>query len=175
MEYFTKDELRRLFKVAHDSNKLHHLCMVIGLWNGARVSEVVNLTGNDVFDGKIRLERLKGSVTTCHPVHVDANPLFDASPVLKLAKEKGSNLLFPFSRQRVDQFMKKYGEQAGIHKSKCHFHSMKHSVSMMLWQETKDLGQLQNFLGHKAASSTLIYLRENDVTKAQKALENIKI
>ena len=175
MEYLDKTELRRLFNVAYDSNKLHHLALLVGLWHGGRVSEVISLTGKDVFDGKIRLKRLKGSLTTCQPIHIDKDILFDESPILHLATTKGDIRLFPFSRQRVDQFIKYYAKKAGIHESKAHFHALKHSISMLLWAETKDLGQLQNYLGHKSASSSLIYLRETDATKAQKAIAGIKI
>jgi integrase len=154
---------------------MHHLCFVVAFWNGSRISETLELTGKDVFDGKIRIKRKKGSLTTCHPIHIDIDPIFDASPVLQLAMRCGDNKLFPISRQRMDQLIKKYGLLAGIHESKLHMHSLKHSISMLLWHETKDLGQLQNFLGHKSQSSSLIYLREIDATKAQQAVANIRL
>ena len=83
--------------------------------------------------------------------------------------------LFPFSRQRVDQFIRSYGAIAGIHPDKCHCHALKHSMAMLLWDATQNLGQIQSYLGHKAASSTLVYLAEADARKAQAAVAGITI
>lgn len=174
MNYLNKDELRRLFQAAYDSNRSHHLCMVVGLWHGARISEVLALTDADVVDGKVQIDRLKGSISNCQPIHRDSDSLFDESPLETLAALNRGRL-FPFSRQRADQFVKRYAALAGIHPSKGHFHAMKHSIAMLLWDKVKDLGQIQSYLGHKAASSTLAYLRESDASKAQKAIEGIQI
>ncbi len=42
MEYLTRTELRRLFAVAYERNRTHHLAMVVGLWHGLRVSEIID-------------------------------------------------------------------------------------------------------------------------------------
>src|ERR1039458_8829382 len=170
MEHLDKSELRRLFQVAYHHNRFHHLALVVALWHGARVSEVLELTNKSIWDGKISIERKKGSNSTCQSIHIDADPLFDESPILKM---KGR--LFPFSRQRVDQFIKKYGIMAGIHPNKLHAHALKHSCAMILWDATKSLGQVQGYLGHKAASSTMCYLAESDKNKAEQAIAGIQI
>ena len=41
MEYLTREELVRLFKVARDHNKLHHVAMLVGLLHGLRVSAML--------------------------------------------------------------------------------------------------------------------------------------
>lgn len=174
MQYLTKDELKRLFTVAYESNRLHHLALVVGLWHGLRVSEIIAITGSDIADGQLSVKRLKKSKSTCQPIHRDADPLFDESPLLKMAAEN-SGRLFPFSRQRADEFIKKYAERAGIHPDKAHMHVLKHSLGMLLWDATKNLGQIQSYLGHKAASSTLCYLVEADARKAQAAVAGISI
>ena len=176
MQYFDRDELRQLFQVAYDRNRNHHLAMLVGLWHGARVSEVVAMMGADVFNAQLRIERLKRSLPTVQPIHRDADPLFDETPLLELArKNPGKARLFKFSARRCDQFVKRYAELAGIHPDKAHFHSLKHSCAMLLWDATGSLGQIQNYLGHRAASSTLIYLAESDARKAQSALAGIQL
>ena len=175
MQYLNRDELKRLFQVAYDQNRLHHLALVVGLWHGLRVSETVAITGAHIADGQLSVRRLKRSKATCQPIHRDADPLFDETPLLDMAK-RNPGRLFPFSRQRVDQFIRKYAALAGIHPEKAHSHAVcKHSMAMLLWDATKNLGQIQSYLGHKAASSTLCYLVEADARKAQAAVAGISI
>lgn len=176
MHYLTKTELRALFQVAYDRNRNHHLALVTALWHGMRVSELINLRGTDITsDGEIIVRRLKGSNTTLQSVRRDSDPLFDGSPIIELARERRTLRLFPISRQHLDRIIKEYGLAAGIHPDKCHMHALKHSVAMLLWDVTGNLGQLQSYLGHKAASSTLVYLAEADARKAQTALAGIRL
>lgn len=176
MHYLSKDELRRLFQVAYARNRKHHLAMVVALWHGMRISELVNLRGTDVTpDGQVIVRRVKGSNTTMQPIRRDADPVFDESRIIALARERRGLRLFPISRQHFDRLIKLYGAEAGIHASKLHMHSLKHSTAMLLWDATQNLGQLQSYLGHKAASSTLCYLAEADARKAQQALAGISL
>jgi integrase/recombinase XerD len=176
MHYLTKDELRRLFQAAYNRDREYHLALVVALWHGMRVSELINLRGTDVTaDGNVIVRRLKGSKTTMQPVRRDSDPLFDESPLLALAQERRGLRLFEVSRQHFDRLIKLYGIEAGIHPDKLHMHSLKHSVAMLLWDVTGNLGQLQSYLGHKAASSTLCYLAEADSRKAQQALAGINL
>jgi integrase/recombinase XerD len=176
MHYLTKDELRRLFQVAHNHNRRYHLALVTALWHGMRVSELNNIRGTDLTpDGRIIVRRLKGSNESVQPIRRDADPLFDESPILELARERKTLRLFEITRQHFDRLIKQYGSEAGIHPDKLHMHSLKHSVAMMLWDATNNLGQIQSYLGHKAVSSTLCYLYEADARKAQAALAGIAI
>jgi integrase len=175
VEYLDRSELRRLFQVAYDHNRLHHLALVVGLWHGCRVSELVALKGTDIVDGQVVIRRLKGSKSTVQPIHKDADPLFDETPVLTMA-QKNPGRLFPFSRQRFDVVIKKYGALAGIHPDKLHSHATcKHSIAMLIWDATQSVGQLQNYLGHVSSGSSLCYLAEVDARKAQAAVAGISI
>src|SRR3569623_1999768 len=158
MHYLTKDELRRLFDVAYKRNRRYHLALVTALWHGMRVSELNNLRGTDITsDGHVIVRRLKGSNTTLQRIRRDSDPLFDESPIVELARERGALRLFEVTRQHFDRLIKQYGSEAGIHPDKCHMHALKHSVALLLWDATNSLGQLQSYLGHKAASSSLVY------------------
>jgi integrase len=84
--------------------------------------------------------------------------------------------VFKFGRCRVDQFIKLYATRAGIDPRKAHIHAVKHSTAMTLWEATKgNLGLLQLHLGHKAASSSLQYLREVDAQKACDIMNAVRI
>jgi len=67
----------------------------------------------------------------------------------------------------MDVIIKRYGALAGLHPSKLHFHTLKHSICVLLWQETHDLNAIQDHVGHRSSSSTLVYLRADAAQKAQ--------
>jgi len=167
MEYLDRDELVRLFKVARQHNPLHHVAMLVGLLHGLRVSETLAIRGRDICDGRVSVKRLKKSRPTLHALRIDSDPLFDESPLLELAKASPETELFPWSRQYMDVLIKRYAAIAGIHPAKRHYHVLKHSICVLLWQETHDLNAIQDHVGHRSSSSTLIYLRADAALKAQ--------
>jgi integrase/recombinase XerD len=167
MEYLNRDELVRLFKVARQQNPLHHIALLVGLLHGLRVSETLAIRGRDICDGRVSVKRLKKSRPTLHALRIDSDPLFDESPLLELAKVSPETELFPWSRQYMDVIVKRYAALAGIHPAKRHYHVFKHSICVLLWQETHDLNAIQDHVGHRCSSSTLIYLRADAALKAQ--------
>lgn len=177
-----KEELRKLFSVAYKHNRHHHLALVVGFWHGLRVSEVTRMEGTQVFDGKLTVQRLKGSKKTTQALHFDKDPLFDESPLVELAKNNQERL-FPWTQQAVDKWIKKYARLAGIMADllpgqpgrRIHFHTLKHSCAMVLWDATKSLGKIQSHLGHDAPSSTMVYLMEGDKRAAEEAMASITI
>jgi integrase/recombinase XerD len=186
MEYMDKDELRKLFSVVYDytrdkrKNRTgvdYHLGMVCALWHGMRVSELIELTGNDIDVTKRTLtdRRKKKSLKTTQPIKVAIDKLFDETPVIALAIEKKGDKLFPVSRQSFDNFIKDCGKAAGIHHDKLHMHALKHSIAMMIWEENHSLGKIQTYLGHKSPASTMAYLRVIDATEVNAEVASICI
>ena len=141
--------------------------MLVGLLHGLRVSETLAIRGRDICDGRVSVKRLKKSRPTLHALRIDSDPLFDESPLLELAKANPETELFPWSRQYMDVVIKRYAALAGIHPAKRHYHVLKHSICVLLWQETHDLNAIQDHVGHRSSSSTLIYLRADAALKAQ--------
>jgi len=170
MEYLTRQELVRLFQIARDHSKLHHIALLVGLLHGLRVSETLAIRGRDICDGKLSVKRLKKSRATLHVLRLDNDPLFDESPLLELAQADPEAKLFWWSRQYMDIVLKRYAALAGIHPSKAHYHALKHSICVLLWQETHDLNSIQDHVGHRSSSSTLVYLRADAAQKAQTAI-----
>ena len=174
MQYFESSELRRLFQVAYDRNRNHHLFLITVLWHGLRVSEGIGINGVHIADAQLSVKRLKKSKATVQPIHIDDDPLLDCSPLIQMAANNPGRL-FNFSRQRADQFIKRYAALAGIHPDKAHMHSLKHSMAMLLWDKTHALGPIQSWLGHREAASTMQYLVEVDNRKAQAAAAGISL
>ena len=173
MEYLTRDELVRLFKVAREHNALHHAALLVGLLHGLRVSETLAIRGSRYCDGKLLGQRLKKSRATLHSLRIDSDVLFDESPLLALAQANNGKL-FDWSRQYMDRIVKRYAGLAGLHPSKAHYHVLKHSICLILWRATHDLNAIQDHVGHRSASSTLIYLRADAAAKAQNVIAELR-
>jgi integrase/recombinase XerD len=174
MEYFTRTELSRLFSVAMAKNQKHWQMLLTGFYFGLRVSEVVAILGEDIQDGHLTVRRLKNSLKTLQPIPRTNGSLEFELRLQALAKETGArSRVFPLSRQRCDRFMKQYCRLAGIHRSKAHFHSLKHSIAMAIWFETKQPGQIKSYLGHRSMTSTMQYLNESDNLLAQAVVSNL--
>jgi integrase len=186
MDYLNKTQLRELFTVAYNHNKLHHLSLITGFWHGLRSSEVCGskgIRGHQIFNGKLTVKRLKRSEITTQPLHLcPEDVIFDETPLIAMAKDKPNELLFNWTRQRTDQFIKKYAIEAGLQlenppkgSKQVHFHQLKHSAAMILFDHCQSLGQVKGFLGHKSASSTMCYLVEHDKTKAEAVMAGLQL
>jgi integrase len=169
MDYFNESELDRLLAAAKAESELHYLAILVSVMHGLRVSELINLRGHDIQDGRIIVYRLKGSNRTVQPLHPDLGRLAE------LAAQNPESLLFPFSRQYADQMMKRYCRKAGLHRGLAHVSALKHTCALFIWNRTQSLGGLQNYLGHKSSSSSVVYLRESDGSKAAAAIASVRV
>ena len=60
----------------------------------------------------------------------------------------------------LNYLTKKYCAAAGIRdKSKCHFHTLKHTRAVMLADAGLDIKEVQYWLGHKNVNNTMIYFQ----------------
>jgi len=180
MKYLTRIEMAKLMKVAYAENRTHHLAMLTCFWTGARVSQALALRGCDVFESagvvKIKVYRAKRGADSFPQLHIDDAPEFDMSPLVELAKQRGTSRLFgSLSRQYFDLIIKRYGKLAGLHKDFCHSHVFRHSIAMEIWDSTHRLGAITKFLAHKSPNSALQYLAENDGILAQEAVNAIRL
>jgi integrase len=176
MEYLNRDELTRVMEVARQRNQMHWQLMLTAFYFGLRVSEVTNILGEDVQDGQLAVKRLKNSNKTLQaiPSGEGSSDTFRLDLIERAAAAGPRGRLFPVSRQRVDQFVKRYARIAGIHRSKAHLHSVgKHSIAMAIWHATGQLGQIKAYLGHKSMSSTMVYLNEDNSLQAVAAVANL--
>jgi integrase len=176
MEYLNRDELTRIMEVARQHNPMHWQLMLTAFYFGLRVSEAINILGEDVQDGQLAVKRSKGSNRTLQPIPVDekSTDAFRLDIVARAAVAGPRGRIFPVSRQRVDQFVKRYARIAGIHRSKAHLHSVgKHSIAMAIWHATHQLGQIKAYLGHKAMSSSMVYLNEDNSLQAVAAVASL--
>ena len=137
--------------------------ILVGFWHGLRASEVVSLTPDNLRDGFLTIQRLKGSNRTTQALVADPNPLLnEREPLLDYARKCGSNQrLFPITRQHFWYLVRGYGQRAGIAAHLSHPHILKHSIAMQTI-ESAGIENVRQYLGHKSISSTGAYLKVND-------------
>lgn len=180
MQYLPKSDVAKLLRAIHAANPIHHAASLIAFWTGARISQVLNVRGEDIFqrDGKwvIMIRAAKRGNEVIHSMHMDDDPAFDMSPLVEMARVKGqSRLLAGLSRQYYNLCLKKYGEQAGVHSSFLHSHIWRHSSAMIVFDATQRIGAVSQFLAHRSPSSAFVYLQENDGLMAQEAMDQLQL
>lgn len=180
MQYLETNEISRLFRVMYTANRTHHAAALVAFWTGARVSQVLRLQGQDIFEAGgrtvVKIHAAKRGNARLHPIHVDSDPAFDMSPLVKLAKTRPLARLFGgTSRQYINACLKRYCAEAGIHTDFGHMHVFRHSISMQIWKHTQRLGAISEFLQHRSPQTALCYLQENDGILAQHAVDMIQL
>lgn len=178
MQYLGKQDLSKFFRAAHAANPLHHLAMLVGFFTGARVSQVLNVRGEDIFEreGKwvIKIRAAKRGNVVTHSLHLDTDPAFDMTPLISLAGIKRQSRIFGgLSRQYFNLMLKRYADMAGIHSDFAHSHIFRHSAAMIVFDVTKRIGAVSQFLAHRSPSSAFVYLQENDGLMAQEAMDGL--
>jgi integrase len=178
MQYLGKTDLSKLFRVMHAANKIHWLAALTQFYTGTRVSQLLDIRGEDVFekDGKyvILIRAAKRGNVVIQSLHVDTEEAFDMTPLIEMAKVKGRSRVFgSLSRQYYNLCLKKYAETAGIHSAFAHSHCLRHSSAMVVFDATQRIGAVTQFLGHRSPSSAFVYLQENDGLRAQEAMDQL--
>jgi integrase len=184
MEYLETKDLSKLFRTIHeasktsDASKNDHLIALLGYFTGARISQILSLKGEDIFeaDGRlvVKIHARKGGSKAFKDLHFDADPAFDMTPLVRLAATRRTNLLFSTShRQNFNDRLKVYCDAAGLHSDFGHSHVFRHSIAMKIFDETQRLGAVSGFLQHRSPATALCYLKENDTSRAQTVVNAI--
>ncbi|MGQ5837294.1 tyrosine-type recombinase/integrase, partial [Serratia sp. IR-2025] len=145
-------------------------CMVsMAFLHGLRVSELtaLRLTDYDPLSRKIYIARLKGGMSTSHPLLPEENTVLQVwlaerqvfagqhQPWLFLS-QRGTRL----SRQRFYQLLRRYGERAGL-PLPLHPHMLRHACGYNLAERGNDTRLIQDYLGHRNIRHTVLYTAAN--------------
>lgn len=152
--------------------------LLVAYSHALRVSEVLALRADNVRDGHLTVQRLKGSYRTTQPLVASADPLFDEAHALVdyLRGVPGNQRLFRIGRRTADRIIKRHGATAGLPVHKLHMHTLRHSLAMEIVDKVP-INVVQKYLGHKSLGSTGEYLKVDDeAASAQvgKALGGLK-
>lgn len=174
--YLEPEQVERLIDVA--TNLRDKLLVRIPWRTGIRVSELIGIKVPDIdFDNraiviKVLKQRKRDgkAIERRRLVPVDQGTLDMVKQYLEWRKQfpyKG-DLLFPITRQRVDQIFWKLGRRAAIKTvgdpavskhTKLHPHVLRHSFSIHCIKHGMTVERLQKILGHSSPTTTSVYLQ----------------
>lgn len=168
--FITKEELELI--VEREENPTLKQIFLYAFFTGKRISEVVNLTWDDIeIESKIIKVRNKAEFTTKSKKE-RIIPMNNVVYNMLINMEKTSNDVFTkegekFNSNFVSKRFKKCVRSAGLN-NKIHFHTLRHSFASNLVQMGVNLNVIQNLLGHSKITTTQIYshLRTEDLVKA---------
>jgi len=163
MTRFTQDELHRLMQYMHEHDPQMHLICLLALSHAMRRSEVLELTAHNFCDGRIVFGRKKGSLPSNHMLIDHKEQVFNEPLALSrvLQVRNDGRVLFDISERQVNRLLVRYCAAVGIHRTKAHMHSFKHTDCDSLLPVLGVEG-LQIYVGHAEAKNTLKYVKPTD-------------
>lgn len=170
-KYLTREEIHQLLQTISPSLiTLRDYCMIyMAFLHGLRVSELTGLTLNDYdpLSQKLYIRRLKGGLSTTHPLLPDEACLLQQwlkerhrmtgrdHPWIFLSRQGGR-----MSRQRVYSLIRRYGITAQLPNS-IHPHMLRHACGYALAEGGNDTRLIQDYLGHRNIRHTVLYTASN--------------
>ncbi|RAX00328.1 MULTISPECIES: tyrosine-type DNA invertase [unclassified Photorhabdus] len=170
-KFLTRYEINAILEKARQGYHAERdYCMLLMCFiHGFRVSELCNLTLSDLDLNSeiIHVRRLKGGLSTTHPlIPEEIKALNQWLNIRKSWRESDTEWVFlsqksgAISRQQVYGLLKRYGKQALVNISP-HPHMLRHSCGYALADLGRDTRLIQDYLGHRNISHTVIYTASN--------------
>jgi len=174
--YLSPEQVDKIITVA--TNLRDKLLVRIPWRTGIRVSELIGIKESDIDPENraviIKVQKMRKrdgkAIERRRVIPIDQGTLDMAREYLEWRKQfpyKG-DLLFPISRQRVDQIYWKLGRRAGIKEigdpavskhRKLHPHVLRHSFAIHCAKHGMSVERLQKILGHSSPTTTSVYLQ----------------
>lgn len=174
--YLSPKQVERLIAVA--TNPRDALLIRIPWRTGIRVGELIGLRISDIdFDSRalvIKVQKMRRkdgkAIEKRRMVPIDQGTLDMIREYLQWRKQFSyeGDLLFPITRQRVNQIFWKLGRKTGITEigdpaiskhRKLHPHVLRHSYSIQCIKKGMSIDRLQKILGHASPTTTSVYLQ----------------
>jgi integrase len=163
VQALTKKELLAILAAARAVSERDFLMILMGYCHGLRASEVVAIVRDDIKDGFLSVQRLKGSNRTVQPLLEHADPLLNERlALLEYVREMYPNQpIFPVCRRTFGRIVERHAKTAGLPKHKRHPHMLKHTIGTEIYRKTKDLTLVQAHLGHVSGASSMEYTKKD--------------
>jgi integrase/recombinase XerD len=155
----SREEERKLIAHAYRVQGARGLLIKTLFQTGARVSEFVNIKGNEVFfeEQMILISKAKGGKSRYVPMLPQL-----AQELRTHLGDRTTGYLFetvqhtPYSPRRIQQIIKETASDAQI-TTRVYPHLLRHSVATTLLEQGMPIEQIQKFLGHAKLETTQIY------------------
>jgi len=157
-DYLEKEQVVEILRAAKLCSQRDFLLLRFMWRTGVRVSEVINVTPNDIEykNSVVNIRKAKGGRQ--RRVLFDQETLRMLSDYV-LALNTPDPPVFPLSRAQVFNLVKRYGDTGDL---KIHPHTLRHSFAIHLVRSGMELRRLQLLSGHSSLSITQVYLQFKD-------------
>lgn len=170
-KFMTRQEIDALLQATKQGRyaERDYCLLLMGFLHGFRVSELSKLTIQDIdlVQNIVFVKRLKGGFSTLQPLQSSEiqaihNWLIkreqwatEDTPWLFLSQKKQA-----ISRVQIFRLIKKYSKAAGL-TIKAHPHMLRHACGYALADLGRDTRLIQDYLGHRNITHTVIYTASN--------------
>lgn len=166
--FLTEAEMKKFLTCARKGrHSVRDYCMMLVAYrHGFRVSELIDirLKDLDLDSARIYVRRIKGSLSTHHPIEGD-----ELRAIRAWLREResypnaNSNYLFMsergmFTRQALNYLVTQIARRAKLNMEVTP-HYLRHSTGYFLANKGYDTRLIQDYLGHRNISNTVIYTR----------------
>lgn len=180
-KYLELDECDRLLSVCDGPYRERDYCiLMLFLSCGLRISELVSINIQDIFDDHIRVlgkgnkERVVFFGEACREAIDNYLDVRNAERV----KDNDKNALFisqkncRFGARGIEQMLDKKLMMAGLDVSRYSPHKLRHTAATMMLKNGVDTRALQEVLGHSNLNTTQIYTHLDNAALREAALAN---
>jgi len=164
VKYLTTAETEALFRAIPESAARDRFMLDLIYRHGLRRLEAALLRLENVQGDRIWIGRVKNGVSGEYPLHPSTQRLLVAyrrgrqnpeNPFLLTSRQSGSDR--PLSVSTIYNAFKKYAILADIQPENRNVHVLRHSIAVHLMNAGWSAADVQDWLGHKCISSTMIY------------------
>lgn len=174
----TEDEIRKFYKAVWNSDDIKYVLIVKTLlYTGIRVSELINITLNDVnlTECQIKINNGKGNKDRVVPFPTNFKEALAIH--IRQSKKENREYLYEsgFRRNYTDRGVRKilarYTKEAGIERS-ISPHRLRHFLFTWLKKQNIDDALIQPYSGHEKRDSLEIYSKLS-ITEAQEKYNEV--
>ena len=179
-KYLNVEESLALLSAVDGKYKERDYCILTLFLNcGLRVSELVGLNLDDVFDNMLRVrgkgnkERIiylnnaaRESIEQYLPHRIVPDNIASADALFISRQSNRMNV------QTIKALVKKYLDHAGLAYKGASTHKLRHTAATLMYQNGVDIRTVQEFLGHENVSTTMIYTHLADTAIRDAAQAN---
>ena len=164
IKYLTREEVERFFRRIPNASTRDLLLFDLVYRHGLRRSEAGLLKVDHMRDGKVWIARRKHGLIGSYPLHPRSKELLarylderpDGSPYLLRSRRHSDG---PLSGGEINRLFHAYATAAELPPDRRHVHVLRHSIGVHLANANWDVADVQDWLGHRDITSTLIYFR----------------
>jgi site-specific recombinase XerD len=164
VKYLTTAETEAFFGAVPEEKIRDRLMFDLIYRHGLRRSEAALLRLESIQGDRIWIGRVKNGISGEYPLHPTTRKLLalyltsrrsPENPFLLTTRQSKSNR--PISPSTIYQAFRGYAILAGIEQDHQHVHVLRHSIAVHLMNAGWSAEDVQDWLGHKCISSTMIY------------------